>query len=108
MSIVEKSNLKLLLFAAVVLCMPLMASENTNYGIIKEVKVWPNYIDVYSEHESVCTKSGHKDRYILAKERNQTYSIVVAALASGMKVSINYECGESGVAEINGVRVKGA
>lgn len=88
------------------ICASAVASENTGYSLIKEVKVWTNYIDVYSEELSVCSKSGHKDRYILSKDRDQTFSIVVAAMASEMKVSISYACGDSGVAEINGVRVK--
>ncbi|MEW6995697.1 hypothetical protein AADZ84_15715 [Colwelliaceae bacterium MEBiC 14330] len=82
------------------------ASNNSGYSSVIEVKVWPSYIDIYLEAESICTKEGHKTRYVLSKEENEMYSTLLAAMTAKMVANVNYDCRGDGVAEIFGVRVK--
>lgn len=83
--------------------------NNTNYAGVTEIKVWPTYIDIYSESENVCNNEsspGNKFRYILNKDEKEMYSLLLAAMTSKMKANMNYTCTAANLANIDGIRVK--
>ena len=85
----------------------LSAAENdSTYGSVIEIKVWPTYFDIYLNVKSVCGNNSQTNRYILGKEETESYSILLAAMTARMVTNLNYDCRSDGVAVIYGVRVK--
>lgn len=79
--------------------------NNTGYVEISEIKVWPTYIDVYSENNHVCSSS-HSNRYVLSKDEKEMFSIALATMTARMKANINYSCDSSGLPQVEGIRVR--
>ena len=79
--------------------------NNTGYGEIIEIKVWPTYIDIYSAQSHVCPHE-QKQRLILDKNEKEMFSIALAAMTSRMQANINYSCSANGVPKVEGIRVR--
>ena len=98
---------KVLLFISLLFVPSLALANkfNTGYAEITEMKVWNTYIDVYSVNNK-CGKPTTVKRYKLTKEQGQMYSMLLSAMATQMKVNLNYSCDEKSDANILGVRAK--
>ena len=94
---------------SLILSVPFMINAspyNSGYAAVTEVKIWPDYIDIYLDTNNACPKEGHETRYVLAKEQQEMYSTLFAAMMAQLATSIKYTCRDDGVAEIYGIRVK--
>ncbi len=94
---------------AITLLLPqllLAAANNSTYASVVEIKVWPTYIDIYLDANSICSNTANATRYVLAKEEKEMYPILLTAMTARMVTNINYDCRADGIAEVYGVRVK--
>ncbi len=99
-------NINLVLICLILLSTSAFAGpNNTGYLKIIEIKVWPTYIDIYSENLNVCSYAD-KRRMVLKKDEKEMFSLAMTAMASGMKANINYSCRADGLPNIEGIRVK--
>jgi len=98
---------KLLGIACALLCPLASNAENTKgYAEIIEIKSFEGTDAIYMAEKHKCMASGHKNRYLLGKNRKQAFALALAAFSSDMIVSLNYKCKDDGHPQINGVRVK--
>lgn len=78
---------------------------NSAQVAVAEIKVWPDYIDVYIEDDHECSFSD-KHRYVLNKEEKEMFAAALSAMQYGMRASVNYSCDTVGRPVIEGIRVK--
>ncbi|OZG72360.1 hypothetical protein BTA51_16655 [Hahella sp. CCB-MM4] len=106
--IMEDGVVKKLLYMPLLL-MPMLSNAtdfNTGYLTVTELKVWKTQIDVYFNVSNQCSNSNHKMRYLLERKESLMYSSLLAAMTSGLKANVNYQCNSEGYPEIQGVRIK--
>lgn len=84
------------------------ASNTSAYLQIKELKVWSSSIDVYftNGEEHQCVGGGSLTRFKLDAQKENYYSMLVAAFLSGRRVMLRYSCDTKAVPWITGVRVR--
>ena len=79
---------------------------DTEYKAVVELKGWKTVTDVYMVEKHTCPNQTHYTRYLLGKEDKEQFSLLLAALTTGKKVSLSYRCNSSGHPAIEGVRLK--